>query len=308
MTDTSGAPIIRCSSFNREIGVDPIGSAGAYDTFVLVEQPLPWPRDVSEHSLLGGIGSIAEKWAPGRLRIQAILNPDTVDSERHLIVYRRNNGPFISYKRDEVVGGPSDLEDLAQDILRTPVSTETKSLDDRDVDLLICTHGTRDRCCGSFGTRLWRDARPGPNVRMWRTSHTGGHRFAPTALLLPSGQYWAYLDDRLLDLILNRSCPVSDVAPYYRGCAAFPSPAAQAAEREAFGRVGWEWLDWSRWSEAVTDARVRIHFESPTGRKGTYEAETALGPPHPVPICGQPIDASISSASDITITSFDQIA
>ena len=48
--------------------------------------------------------------------------------------------------------------------------------------LLVCTHGGRDRCCGSDGTRLFQALFPPPGVRVWRTSHTAGHRFAPTAI------------------------------------------------------------------------------------------------------------------------------
>ena len=57
-----------------------------------------------------------------------------------------------------------------------------------DRKLLICTHGSRDRCCGRLGTILHRSASARwPDVDVHRISHTGGHRFAPTAILLPSG-------------------------------------------------------------------------------------------------------------------------
>ena len=61
--------------------------------------------------------------------------------------------------------------------------------DDRRPRLLLMAG---DRCCGSLGTALAQEllADPlqlGDDVRVWRTSHTGGHRFAPTALVLPQG-------------------------------------------------------------------------------------------------------------------------
>lgn len=45
--------------------------------------------------------------------------------------------------------------------------------------LLVCTHGTRDRCCGTLGVKLVKALR-GQGVEVWEVSHLGGHRFAPT--------------------------------------------------------------------------------------------------------------------------------
>ena len=52
-------------------------------------------------------------------------------------------------------------------------------------DILVCTHGARDACCGKFGYGFYVEMRGlaavrGDGVRVWRTSHLGGHRFAPT--------------------------------------------------------------------------------------------------------------------------------
>ena len=98
-------------------------------------------------------------------------------------------------------------------------------------------------------------------MRRWRTSHTGGHRFAPTALILPQGQYWAYLDEGSLRSILDQSGDPAELAGQYRGSAACGSGAEQAAEREAFVRHGWEWLGWARSTEDLGGGRVHVHFE-----------------------------------------------
>lgn len=54
---------------------------------------------------------------------------------------------------------------------------------------LVCTHGTRDRCCAKYGQTLYAqlEAMPRLRGRVWQTSHLGGHRFAPTLVTLPSG-------------------------------------------------------------------------------------------------------------------------
>lgn len=54
--------------------------------------------------------------------------------------------------------------------------------------LLVCGNGRRDACCARTGgplARLLSQEHPG---RVWESSHLGGHRFAPTALVLPTGQ------------------------------------------------------------------------------------------------------------------------
>ena len=41
--------------------------------------------------------------------------------------------------------------------------------------------------------------------RVWEVSHTGGHRFAPTAVLLPWGQGFARLDEKTAGWVLDAS-------------------------------------------------------------------------------------------------------
>ena len=44
---------VRCSAWIKEQGVDPIGTAGSYAGYLLLEWPLPWPRDLSEIARAG---------------------------------------------------------------------------------------------------------------------------------------------------------------------------------------------------------------------------------------------------------------
>lgn len=52
---------------------------------------------------------------------------------------------------------------------------------------LVCTHGKRDACCARYGTPLhaaFSSVAPG---RVLRSSHLGGHRFAPVVHTFPAG-------------------------------------------------------------------------------------------------------------------------
>jgi hypothetical protein len=57
--------------------------------------------------------------------------------------------------------------------------------------LALCTHARRDLCCALAGRALLDEllASPPdlPQGWLWECSHLGGHRFAPTALVLPTG-------------------------------------------------------------------------------------------------------------------------
>lgn len=58
---------------------------------------------------------------------------------------------------------------------------------------LVCTHGRRDRCCSLYGTGLFSALDKSYDGEVWQCSHLGGHRFAATALHLPSGYLWGHL-------------------------------------------------------------------------------------------------------------------
>jgi hypothetical protein len=69
-------------------------------------------------------------------------------------------------------------------------------------------------------------ARPG---RVWETTHLGGHRFAPTAVTLPSGAVHGRLDTGSATRLLAATERGETVLESLRGRSTWPPPA-QAAE------------------------------------------------------------------------------
>ena len=53
--------------------------------------------------------------------------------------------------------------------------------------LVVCTNGRRDQCCATWGRALLDELPREVAPRVWECTHLGGHRFAPTGLLVPSG-------------------------------------------------------------------------------------------------------------------------
>ncbi|HZU71857.1 MAG TPA: sucrase ferredoxin [Acidimicrobiales bacterium] len=299
----------RCRLVSRAMGTDPVGTAGSYNAFVLVQRPLPWPADAADDpELTALVDAIARARAGGAsCRLQLVL-PSSPEAPA-VIFYRRPGGLAAAYQRVELApGGTVNPVEAAAEALPEVISGVAPAADDDLIDLLICTHGRRDMCCGTAGMRLWTavlERGPADRVRLWRTSHTGGHRFAPTAVVLPYGQMWAWLEPELLWEVLERRLDPRLIAGHYRGSTLMDSPAQQALEREAFAARGWAWLDRPKAGAETRadDGRVRavVRFDDDSGRSGRYEATVRVGRRLPVPECGRPVAEAVKSQDELVV-------
>lgn len=309
----------RCSSFARAEALDPVGTAGGYDAFVLVEHPLPWPREIADEPTFAPLAeSVASAGAAGqRVRVQALLPARDADPAwRRVIVFRRSRGAFTYFARHEERTQAQDVGEVAAALVGREVvatnGTRRETTSAAVSDVLICTHGRRDACCGALGTSFYQAVggshAGGVDVRTWRTSHTGGHRFAPTAITFPAGQFWAYLDQAVFERVVRCKGSVDDVVGHYRGSAAMDTPALQAAEREAFRRHGWAWLDYERRGCELTDdgeaKRVRIDYRTPDGTPGSHVASVVVKRFLAVPDCGKPIDEAKKAEPELRVVDF----
>ena len=113
--------------------------------------------------------------------------------------------------------------------------------------LLVCTNGRRDVCCAVRGRPIAAAAHRDCPTRVWEVSHTGGHRFAPTAVLLPWGQNYARIDEEstrwLLDASLTGHTPEPLLGPLHDRGRSGVSPAAQCAEAFVRAALGETRLD-----------------------------------------------------------------
>jgi hypothetical protein len=95
--------------------------------------------------------------------------------------------------------------------------------------LLVCTNGTRDLCCAVEGRPVATGTCERFPGRVWETTHTSGHRFAATAVVLPFGTLHGRLDvDQATDL-LDRADRGETVLDSSRGRSCW-SPPGQVAE------------------------------------------------------------------------------
>lgn len=258
--------------FDR-FGIDPIGTAGTYAAFVLVEWPLPWRRDLFDDDALLAVAERVQR-AEDRgepTRVLACVpssGEPGVGGHRRVIRYRRvlDAGPYV---RTEAVVPDADLLDVVVDVVDG--ADPSPSHDPGPVrDLLVCTHGARDTRCGSLGTRLHESVRDRwPDVRVWRISHTGGHRFAPTGISFPEGWFWSNLDPGVVESIVSRSGDPAQLAHHLRGNAAVAKPA-QVVDRLGFLARGWPWVDEQREVVAseLGDGLTEVVVGGASGRVG----------------------------------------
>jgi hypothetical protein len=119
-----------------------------------------------------------------------------------------------------------------------------------------------DASCGKYGIPLYRGLREAGH-RAWRTGHFGGHRFASTAVELPSGLLWGHLTPDLADQVARRTVHPAEVRGHLRGFAGLPS-LAQVLDRELLVRYGWDWLNAERTARVEAEgegcARVTLDF------------------------------------------------
>ena len=231
----------RCAPWTQRQGVDPIGSATPFDALLLVEWPLPWPKDVSE------IEALQPAAADPRATVMAVVPRNVGDDGLSRVVHHRRVGTHRLAGVDHLVPHaevPALLARLLDDVTADHLELAQRGRRSAPTEVLVCGHGRRDPCCGRWGTLLQVElAARLPDVRVWRCSHTGGHRFAPTAITLPDGRAWAWAD---ADLLSRRARPDGDGRrPRSATTAAtWRWPMwAQAVERALFEQQGWEWLD-----------------------------------------------------------------
>lgn len=293
----SAAP--RCAVWARDVGVRPLGTAVYATGWLLVEWPLPWPKDAKD---VEALAPVREAIIGTGIRIQLVVPPRGADT-RVVVLHdggTDEDGWFRRHRRHQLDVLADDVVDATRSLLAEPSIGDPADV----TDVLICGHGTRDRCCGSMGTALAIEA-AAAGAKVWRTSHLGGHRFAPTAVLLPEGTSWGYLDAASLGDALLRTGSTADLAGNLRGSTAVEGTAAKAADGAALAEVGWAWLDAPR--------RVRR-----AGEDGTYVAESQEHGAWrvtvrerrrlPVPVCGEPPEDAPKAEIEVEVVSIEPVS
>jgi hypothetical protein len=243
-----------CAIASLRAGEDPTGWAIAAARFVVVEVPLPWPAEIEAAAgMPPGLAEVVEGLEArghGEVHLEAVVpGADAVEGRVRTVLFDGAGEVRGGYRRVEA--------SLATDQVAPFTAAWAEGLSlaawSRDLvptdgarDIIVCTHGSHDPCCGRFGAVAHRvlDRLPhDPGLRLWRGSHTGGHRFSPTLIDLPDGRSWGRLDATDLATILRRDAPPSTLAGKYRGLGSLPTYYERVAEAALFMDLGWAWTE-----------------------------------------------------------------
>ena len=298
-----GRQSLRCSDYARAVSLSPIATSGSYDGYLLVEIPLPWPRDVGDTAEGAALGPLI---GPLRYRLQAVAaaEPKADPRERRVILHARPPGEagFGGYRRLESRVGDS-LTGTVAALIGAAAGRSGSEFDSPAVDVLVCTHGTRDSCCGRRGASLAADLaaagfKAGENL--WRTSHMGGHRFAPTFMVLPQGTVWGFADVGLVTRVVEQAGDFTDAAGRYRGCPGLDGPRVQALEAAVLDRVGWRLLATHR-RGSFDGTTAQLSWQE-DGQTVTWAGQVSRGRTLPAPACMEPASAAGKSETEWAVT------
>lgn len=169
------------------------GTAAQVATWLCLEHPGPWGRDV-----FSGVAFEPELSARLRdhvdaagVRLLLIRRPGRTEVGASRTVLFARSSPDGTWCERLDVTAPDDLLGLDPTAPTTPPGVGELVT---DPVTLVCAHGKRDRCCAVLGRPVAAELARRFGDAVWECSHTGGHRFAPSMILLPTGYTYGRLD------------------------------------------------------------------------------------------------------------------
>ncbi|HEV7656884.1 MAG TPA: sucrase ferredoxin [Mycobacteriales bacterium] len=193
----TATPAPGCATVARTLGETPEGTATPMRSWVLIEHPEAWARDVADRVLAEAL--------PGR-RLRELGELRRRHGLRPLLVRRPGYRSGAPSRRTVLVGSAhpgrrwlerleiSDLRELADvDLAAVAAGQGGVGTPITEAVFGVCTHGTKDMCCATLGrpvAKALAEAAPG---RVWETTHLGGDRFAGNVLVLPGGFLYGHV-------------------------------------------------------------------------------------------------------------------
>lgn len=186
-----------CATVARTLGESPEGTATPMRSWLMIEHPEAWARDVADNVL-------AQALPPERLR--GLTELRRRHGLRPLLIRRVGYRAGTPRRRTVIVGSVhpgrrwlerlelGDLRELA-DLDLTAVADGRGGIGEPVAEPLfgVCTHGSKDMCCAVLGRPVARALAAAAPGRVWETTHLGGDRFAGNVLVLPAGFLYGHV-------------------------------------------------------------------------------------------------------------------
>ena len=267
----------RCADLSQAAGEPLTATAITARTWLVLEVPGAWSRDVSaEDALPGEARAAVDAWlakTPGG-RLQFVRRPGRTLRSLLAFVVRADEATQ-ELRRLEI----GRLEDLAAVDLSQAGERVTHPL------VLVCGHGTRDQCCALRGTAVFAALAEGLGEdELWLSSHQGGHRFAANVLVLPAGLQFGRVEPADAPLLVARALAGRIELGRYRGRTCY-EPGVQAAEHAVREAAGLDRVDDLRLDTAENGV---VRFRGFDGSMWAAVVEEGLGPSVPASCAAEP--------------------
>ncbi|WP_053202338.1 sucrase ferredoxin [Jiangella muralis] len=297
-----------CSDLGRELAEPLAGTAPVASWWLVVEQPGPWgAKALTQSHLDPAVGAALDAAAGahgGRVALvrRPRRHPDTRYPAAHR-VWLAGTTPGATFLLGGWLPDPSVLLSLDFAALGSGAPAGLPGFrPEAEPLLLVCTNGRRDLCCAVKGRALVAGLRDDVLGRVWETTHLGGHRFAPTAVLLPHGVAYGRLDDKQALLLVESARDGRFLPDGYRGRSTFsrPGQAAEAAVRRQLGDTGLDDL----LVPAVTpvgDGAWHTVVAHGDGRSWTVAVRAEEQQPPRPESCGKPPGTPIAYRADVPV-------
>ena len=213
-----------CRDLSLQASEPLIGSA-PHGAFYIT---ITWPKSCWKKSVLASSGLPEEfvDWHAeqvayrGQTLIRMIAQANTTDTDVEICIYPTQTR-YLGVPPQNII---SVLENHFQQnpvlAYQAPFPTVPR--------LLVCTHGQYDQCCAKYGQSIFqyfRDYCQMENLplEVWQSTHIGGHRFAATAIVFPSGHTYGRIEKNQVPTIVHSILENRIFLPAYRGNFHLPS-------------------------------------------------------------------------------------
>jgi hypothetical protein len=285
-----------CTQASTALAEPTAATAATARTWLLIEQPGPWGAKALKSSHLDpAVGRALDRLADGTgVRVALIRRPGRyVDLHRpaHRQMFLAHTSPHDPWIRTAALADPAELTALDFAALGSGVHGGFGAVYEGPPLAFVCTNGRRYRCCAVYGRPLAAElaASGGGDRGVWEVTHLGGHRFAPTLLVLPHGYAYGRVDGQNAKDVLEAARYGRVVARGCRGRSTWdrPGQAAELAVRELTGEEQANALDVTGSTPTATGWTVTVAHRDGRAWHVTV-TQTASPPPRPES-CGTPL-------------------
>ena len=247
------------------------GTATTVTGWLCIEHPGAWGRDVIGDEVLGPeiTAELAARTKAARVRPTLIRRPGRYEFTGTRTVLLASSRPEGSWCERFEITDLKQLLDLDLGSVDGPPPGIGAAV--RDPLTLVCAHGKRDQCCALLGRPIAATLAARYPDQVWECSHTGGHRFAPAMVLLPTGNTYGRVDSAAaVDAVeAARRGEVSPTGFRGRSCYHPVEQAAEIAVRAIVAAGVDDLVVRSENDSAVGDSAIVTHRDGRRWRVGT---------------------------------------